>query len=99
MGLVDDSIPCSSSTLIDPSDLSKEIANPDFDVWKQFNSLVMTVLISSISKVVMSLVIGHGSSAAIWRAISTAYASTSKTKGTIVKTLLKVAKEGLYEDK
>ncbi|MQM00399.1 hypothetical protein Taro_033133 [Colocasia esculenta] len=96
MGIVDCSVPCPPPKFSDPHDASKQIVNPEADIWKQYDNLVMTILMTSVTEAVLPLLVGHSSAASIWSALAKTYGSSSKARVLQLRLQLQQLKKGAF---
>lgn len=72
---------CDGSCPSSPSQLPNNSPNPKYDTWVQHDQLVMSALISTLSKSIIAQVIGCASTCEVWwLSLASTYASTSQAK-------------------
>jgi hypothetical protein len=92
MGIVDGTDPCPPKFIND--DEGKEIPNPEFSVWTRKDQYVLSWLTTTLSDSVLSTVYGLDTSQQVWAALSSRFASQSRSRITHLKKNLQNLKQG-----
>jgi len=76
---VDSLVLCPSSHVSDGSTGSSSTINPSFLHWKQYDQLILSAFLSSLSIDVLYLVVDYHTSQCVWRTLEKALASPSNS--------------------
>ncbi|KAK3014728.1 hypothetical protein RJ639_008398 [Escallonia herrerae] len=77
-GLVDGTESCPPAEIATPGTTTRT-PNPDYKHWVDRDQLVLRWINTSLSEAVLSIIVGHNTSASAWRAISNAFGASSHT--------------------
>ncbi|KAK2980515.1 hypothetical protein RJ640_022517 [Escallonia rubra] len=78
-GFVDGTISAPPSHITSQGQTSS-IPNPDFQLWQNQDSLILSMLISSFSEEILPLVVGCNTSHDVWKVLASSLASPSNTR-------------------
>jgi hypothetical protein len=83
MGIVDGSDPCPQKLITD--DKGEEIPNPEFTKWNKKDQYILSIITNSLTEKVLATMYGLNTSKQAWSALTTKFASQSKSKITHLK--------------
>ncbi|KAK2985196.1 hypothetical protein RJ640_010485 [Escallonia rubra] len=78
-GFVDGTISAPPSH-ITPQGQTSSIPNPDFQLWRNQDSMILSMLISSFSEEILPLVVGCNTKHDVWKVLASSLASPSNTR-------------------
>jgi hypothetical protein len=76
LGYVDGSIPPPPKIISGPS--SSLVPNPAYQQWRKQDQMILIVLLSFLTKTVLSQVIGHSTSRTLWEALEKMFKAKSE---------------------
>ncbi|XP_019161141.1 PREDICTED: uncharacterized protein LOC109157757 [Ipomoea nil] len=80
MGFIDGTNPCPPATISSGEEGALPLPNPAYHPWVRQDQALLSMLMSSLSDEVMSLAIGHHTSRAVWTVVTSALASSSRSR-------------------
>ncbi|XP_019179223.1 PREDICTED: uncharacterized protein LOC109174441 [Ipomoea nil] len=80
MGFIDGTNPCPPPTISSGEEEALRLPNPAYHPWVRQYQAFLSMLMSSLSDEVMPLAIGHHTSRAVWTAVTSALASSSRSR-------------------
>ncbi|XP_019150112.1 PREDICTED: uncharacterized protein LOC109146915 [Ipomoea nil] len=80
MGFIDGTNPCPPVMISSGEEGELPLPNPAYHPWVRQDHALLSMLMSSLSDEVMSLAIGHHTSRAVWTVVTSALASSSRSR-------------------
>jgi len=93
-GYVDGSIICPPQLVPCPTSSTTLVPNPEYQFWVQQDKLILSAIISTLSKIVLTHVVGLQKSLDIWTTLEKMFASQSKARIVQIRLQLATLKKG-----